>query len=85
MLNIIAPEASAVTGGRDAFQRLAVPAAMGMPPRSFAAQAWSARSLARSCRHPTRPPAPRPATARMRVTRPSSAHTGRIAAAHGAR
>ncbi|TKA16183.1 hypothetical protein TP41_15005 [Xanthomonas euvesicatoria pv. citrumelonis] len=96
MLNIIAPEASAVTGGRDAFQRLAVPAAMGMPPRSFAAQAWSARSLARAAiRHratllaaaatDTPAPAHTRAKARMRVIRPSSAHTGRITAAHGAR
>ncbi|CCG35765.1 hypothetical protein ABVB18_05145 [Xanthomonas citri pv. mangiferaeindicae] len=33
MLNIIAPEASALIGGCRALQRLAVPAAMGMPLR----------------------------------------------------
>ncbi|PPV10879.1 hypothetical protein XavaCFBP5823_05525 [Xanthomonas axonopodis pv. vasculorum] len=48
VLNIIAPEASALTGGCRAFQRLAVPAAMAMPLRWFAAQAWSASSHARA-------------------------------------
>ncbi|WP_100043937.1 hypothetical protein, partial [Xanthomonas citri] len=61
MLNIIAPEASALIGGCRALQRLAVPAAMGMPLRSLAAQAWSARSAGAS-----RYPAQRSATRRYR-------------------
>ncbi|QER93094.1 hypothetical protein FLG15_02110 [Xanthomonas phaseoli pv. dieffenbachiae] len=96
MLNIIAPEASAVTGGRRAFQRLAVPAAMGRPLRASAAQWWSASSLARAkirrrvarlaaAATDTRAPAHTRATPCTQAIRPSSAHTGRITAAHGAR
>ncbi|SON83474.1 conserved exported hypothetical protein [Xanthomonas phaseoli pv. phaseoli] len=94
VLNIIAPEASAVTGGCRAFQRLAVPAAMGS---SSAAQSWwSASSLARAkirrrvarlaaAATDTRAPAHARATPCTQAIRPSSAHTGRITAAHGAR
>ncbi|CDF60155.1 hypothetical protein XFF4834R_chr05030 [Xanthomonas citri pv. fuscans] len=96
MLNIIAPEASAVIGGCRALQRLAVPTAMGMPLRSLAAQAWSARSLARADIRQRAAPLAATATdtllaaharakPRTRAIRPSSAHTGRITAAHGAR
>ncbi|PNV29608.1 hypothetical protein xavtCFBP7764_08760 [Xanthomonas citri] len=92
MLNIIAPEASALIGGCRALQWLAVPAAMGMPLRSLAAQAWSARSAGAG-----RYPAPRSATRRYRHAARRSRQTsheghpaivsahGRITAAPGAR
>ncbi|AEQ98259.1 hypothetical protein ACU10_02255 [Xanthomonas oryzae pv. oryzicola] len=49
MLNIIAPEAHAVIGGRRSLQRLAVmPAAMRMAMRAMTAWARGCRSLARA-------------------------------------